>query len=144
MQELEFEIMSYETRVLPERYAGHADEDFSDILYDWMERAPWVGISLGLHFVAYMIVASIPWSTWEKEIEKPFQSDFAQVIPPEEEPPIPPDEIIICEEIIEPVIQEELTDETTETDDPLNDLIAMGDPEFQSDAAFESFALNSA
>jgi hypothetical protein len=144
LQELEFEIMSYETRVLPERYAGHADEKFSDILYDWMERAPWVGISLGLHFVAYMIVASIPWSTWEKEIEKPFQSDFAQVIPPEEEPPIPPDEIIICEEIIEPVIQEELTDETTETDDPLNDLIAMGDPEFQSDAAFESFALNSA
>ena len=46
------------------------EETFNDILYDWMGRAPWLAISLGLHFVAYFILLAIPWHLFQKPPEK--------------------------------------------------------------------------
>ncbi|MCP5022540.1 MAG: terpene cyclase/mutase family protein [bacterium] len=133
--------MSYETSAIPERYIGHEEQTFSDILYDWMERAPWVGISLGLHFVAYMILAAIPWSQTEADkgvmIEATLQDEVAIV----EDPPLPPEEIIEKPVEVDPTIQDP-TDETTETDDALPMDEAMGDPAFESDSPFDDFFNN--
>ncbi|MDF1838694.1 MAG: terpene cyclase/mutase family protein [Planctomycetota bacterium] len=135
--------MSYETRVMPDHYIGHVEESFSDILYDWMERAPWLGISLGLHFVAYMILVAIPWSTNTPEATQIIEAHFPEPVDPPEDPPIPPDEDIVEPDEIDPEITEIAPDEITETVDSPDNMDTMGDPEFNSDAAFDAIADNS-
>jgi hypothetical protein len=135
--------MNYESQGIPQAYVGHEEESFSDILNDWMERAPWVGISLGLHFVAYMILVAIPWSTQQVVVETPIDARFEQAVAAVEDPPEPPDEPIDTPVEIDPTIVELPTEDVPQTDDSLDDTIDMGELDFQSDAAFESDAINS-
>ncbi len=134
--------MSYETSAIPERYIGHEEESFSDILYDWMERAPWIGISLGLHFVAYMIIAAIPWSSNERPKDIEITARMPEEIVDVEVPPLPTEELIEKPQEIDPTIQD-TPDDATETDDSLPTDDPMGDPAFDSDSPLDSFAINS-
>lgn len=133
--------MSYETRVLPSSYVDH-DESFSDMLYEWMERAPWLGISMGLHFVAYIIMAAIPWSTNTKDETKPIEASFQEEVAKPEDPPIPPDEIIKEPDEVDPEITEIAPDDVTQEVDSPDDADPIGDPDFQSTDPFKDMAIN--
>ena len=37
------------------------DAGFSDVLYEWMNRAPWFALSAAAHLVAILVLMAIPW-----------------------------------------------------------------------------------
>ncbi len=71
------------------------EQSLSERLYEWMNAAPWVMISLAAHLLLFFIAATIPWQEFEVEEKPPF---IQAILPPEqlpfEEPPveIPPNE----------------------------------------------------
>ncbi|MEZ6017730.1 MAG: prenyltransferase/squalene oxidase repeat-containing protein [Planctomycetota bacterium] len=67
------------------------EPSFAEALHEWMGRAPWLAISLALHFVALLVLASIPWGSFE---EPPIVCICSALEVPEEvfeEPPPPPE-----------------------------------------------------
>lgn len=114
-------------------------ESFSDMLYDWMERAPWLAISGALHLVALLILAAIPWSIFEQPEEKVVHVGVDHLPEPEilepEEPeetiePEPLTEVVPEVEIDQPVQSELFTEEDSATPD--------GDPTLDSVSPFDS------
>ena len=118
------------------------EETFNDILYDWMGRAPWLAISLGLHFVAYFLLLAIPWHLFQKEPEKIIQSSIEQPPPIEEEEPEEPEEEIEEEEEVDPVIQDFEVSDHTETDSQEDFEEALGDPNDSDNSPFDSDNMN--
>ncbi len=120
------------------------DVTFNDILYDWMGRAPWLAISVAMHFVIFMILQAIPWELLGSKNQQIVQASIEQTPeevfeePPEEEP-----EEIEEEEIEEePVLKDaEVSDHNETEDDEAQD--SEGDPDFTSDSPFDSDNLNS-
>lgn len=88
------------------------ESEFLDMVYEWMEHAPWIAISAAAHVIVFLILVIVPWSLIQSDEERVI---IAQIIPtPEEliEPPPP--------EVVEPVEPQELTEPT--------DLVELLDP----------------
>jgi hypothetical protein len=47
---------------------------FTDELYEWMERAPWVALSLTMHGLILLILALIPWHLFSNEEAPIFEA----------------------------------------------------------------------
>ncbi len=118
------------------------EETFNDVLYDWMGRAPWLGISIGLHLVAFMILNSIPWEIFNPDEDTIIQASLEQPPPIEEEEPEEPEEEIEEEVEEEPVIMDqEISDHNeTENQEDLED--SLGDPDQNADSPFDSDNVN--
>ena len=114
-------------------------ESFSEALYDWMGRAPWIAISGALHLVAFLILAAIPWSIFDKPEEAVIKAHLEAPLEPEvlepEEPveiiePDPLTEVVPEVEIDQPVQSELFTEEDSTTPD--------GDPALDSVSPLDS------
>lgn len=114
-------------------------QTFNDVLAEQLQRAPYLLASALLHVLVGFILASVMLLTRE-ESETPTITASLPPPPPEvteeEEPPPPPPE----EVVEEPVVQEAEIEETTEQEA----LEETGDPDFTSDAAFDSDSWNNA
>ncbi len=114
------------------------EASFNDVLAEQIKKAPYLIGSMLLHGIIFMAVSAIMLLT-DSESSAPEIQMVAAPPPPdvEDEEPPPPEEII--EEVIEePVIQESELEETVEQES----LEEMGDPDFNSDAAFDSDSWN--
>jgi hypothetical protein len=119
------------------------ERTFNDVLYDWMNRAPYLAIAVFLHLLAFFALNAIPWNQLEKKDQKILQAEAPP--PPEEqfeEPEPEPPEEIIEEPIEEPVVsdsevvEEEVSDVQNEVDsdapespfnsDQFNNVIGIG------------------
>ena len=118
------------------------EETFNDVLYDWMGRAPWLAISLGLHFVAYFILLAIPWHLFQKPEETVIEATLPPPPPPPEEPEEEPEEEIEEVEEIEPKIQDFEISDHNETDSQEDFEEALGDPDQNNNSPFDSDNMN--
>lgn len=92
------------------------EESFHDALYEWMQRAPWLLLSGGLHFVLFLIVAAIPWSVFEPTPEQ-YITTTIDAPPEEPEPEVLPEEpdVLETEDVQDdPVIEDFTASESTE------------------------------
>jgi hypothetical protein len=112
---------------------------FNDVLYEWMNRAPWFGISAALHALVLLILAAIPWEQFQETKTNTITAQLDQIEEVVTEEPPPPEEELEEEPIEEPVLQDA---ETLETDDQQEFEEAQGEPDFSSDANFESDSFN--
>ena len=88
------------------------ETSFNDVLYDWMERAPWLALSALAHGILIVIMMAIPWDLLHPEEVKEIQASIEQT--PEEvweEPPPEEPEVIEDLETEEPVLQDSEVDE---------------------------------
>ncbi|MEL6429690.1 MAG: prenyltransferase/squalene oxidase repeat-containing protein, partial [Planctomycetota bacterium] len=119
------------------------EESFNDLVYEWMSKAPWLLISLALHFVVALIVAAIPWNAFDVE-ESPVM--VVSVEPPvetvEPEEPEPEVEIEDVETEIEPVLEELEISDVSETDND-SDLASTEGDEGLNDSPHDSISTNS-
>jgi hypothetical protein len=112
---------------------------FNDVLYEWMDRAPWLALSALAHGILLAILWVIPWDLLTPEKVNEIQASIEQTPEEvwEEPPPEEPEEIEEEEPTEEPVLQDsEITEELT--DAPTEE----GDPDFLSDSPFESDNFN--
>jgi len=120
------------------------EETFSDSLYDWMQRMPWMAVSLAAHLIVFLVIQSIPWSLFNAQDEVIIHATVAPVAPPEFEDPPPEvelEDIETPEVVDEPVLVESTDIESeTDTDQPFED--DAGDMEGLFDAPFESTSFN--
>jgi hypothetical protein len=83
-----------------------AGPTFHELLFEWMERAPWLVISLAAHVVVLLVLSLVPWRLFEDVEERPIFATLEQ--PPEvivDDPPEEPEPVIEPDEVIEePVI----------------------------------------
>ena len=77
------------------------EETFNDVLYEWMKSGPWLLLSGGLHLVAFLIVANIPWSIFDSTPDQNVQASIEQAPEPEVEEPEEPEEEIEEEEEVD-------------------------------------------
>lgn len=118
------------------RAAWEQEPSFHESLDEWMTRAPWVLLSGAAHFVAFIILAAIPWSSFEEPVVCPMVTSIEpppeEVIPPEEKlvEPIDPEPVET-----EPIIDEFPDDPNVESTDDSE--APLGDPDSSSDAPFE-------
>ena len=119
------------------------ERTFNDVLYEWMQSAPWLAISAAAHLLAYFILSAIPWSALMKS---PPPALEAKVQPPPEEPfeepEEEPEEIEEEEPIEEPVLKDAEISDHNETEDDQEYEESEGDPDFMSDSPFDSDAFN--
>ncbi|MHC4375505.1 MAG: prenyltransferase/squalene oxidase repeat-containing protein [Planctomycetota bacterium] len=89
---------------------------FNDVLYDWMDRAPFLAIALLIHVLAFFGLNMFPWEIFEKKEEIIIQAGLPTVIeePFEELEEEEPEELE--EEVIEdPIVEDtEVVEETTD------------------------------
>ena len=76
------------------------EPEFLDIVYDWMNRAPWLAISAAAHIIVFLILAVVPWSLLHTEETKEIiarmktpQEPAHERTPEEPEKPIEPPEV---------------------------------------------------
>jgi hypothetical protein len=120
-------------------------ESFNDALYDWMQRAPWLAISVAAHLVVFLILQAIPWNLFEEETETPLLTaiaappvpEFPEEPPPEEPPEIP--ELQDIDDVPEIVDTPDEID-SFDTDEPYDDTAGEADSIF--DAPFQSTAFS--
>ena len=53
---------------------------FNDVLYDWMDRAPFLAIALLIHVLAFFGLNMFPWEIFEKKEEIIIQAGLPTVI----------------------------------------------------------------
>ena len=56
------------------------EASFGDVLYDWMDRAPWMAISVAAHLLVYFIAAAIPWNDVFREDAVEIQAKIEQAL----------------------------------------------------------------
>jgi hypothetical protein len=116
------------------------EASFNEILAEQLSKAPYLIASIFIHAVIFFVVGGIMLLT-EDASETPVIEMQAAPPPPEiEEEEEPPPEETIEEVIEEPVLMESELEETVEQES----LEETGDPDFTSDAAFDSDAWNNA
>lgn len=117
---------------------------FNDVLYDWMESAPWLGISIAAHILAYFILNAVPWHIFQQDppvvIEASVQQAPEEEFVEEEEEEI--EEEIEEEPIEEPILKDAEISDHNETEDEMETESSEGDPDFLSDSPFDSDAFN--
>ena len=119
------------------------EHSFNDVLYDWMNRAPWLAISAAAHILVFFIFQSIPWAAFHSEEPPEIQASVQQT--PEEELEEPEEEIeeeVEEEPIEEPVFKDAEVSDHNETDENQDFESSEGDPDFLSDSPFDSDNLN--
>ena len=124
--------------------AWEREETFHDALYDWMRRAPWLGISLAAHLVVFFVVSAVPWNLFERRQPPAFIASIAQPEEslPEDPPPPEPEELVEPEMEEEPVVRDVDLVDSVETEIEEDFDLAEGDPDRISDAPFEEASLN--
>jgi hypothetical protein len=92
------------------------ERSFHDLLYEWMDRAPWLAISLVGHAMFFLLLAVVPWHIFEKreekivhttigELEDPFVEDVPpEVVDPVEDIETPEDPVLIDSDVTEPTM----------------------------------------
>jgi hypothetical protein len=98
------------------------EHSFSEVLYDWMGRAPWFAVSGAAHLLAFFVLTAIPWGAFHREevpeiigtIEKPAP-DIVDEIEPEELPLIPEEAELV--EDLDDMLLTESVDEISDQDD---------------------------
>ena len=110
------------------------EQSFNDVLYEWINKAPWLAISGAAHLLVFFILAAIPWDQFTKKEEKILEATLApQQEEIFEEEPEEIEEEVEEEVIEEPVLQDsEVTDEVTEDVETTTDDFLASD--FQSDS----------
>jgi len=94
--------------------AHEHEPEFLDMVYEWMESAPWVAISAAAHAILFLILVSIPWSLLDEKEEVLITATIETKTPDKFVPP--PEEIIPP---VEPPESPEDTEELIITDFPL-------------------------
>jgi len=111
---------------------------FHELLFEWMERAPWLVISLGAHVVVLLVLSLIPWELFEEVEEVRIAATLAQ--PPDEvveDQPEEPEPEIKPEEFTEdPVIIDEFVIDPSPVD-LAEDSMAEGEPDQFNPTPFE-------
>lgn len=117
---------------------------FHELLFEWMERAPWLVISLAAHVIVLLVLSLVPWALFEVADETSIVAKITQppedvVIDPEPEP-----EPEIKPEVVEtdPVL---VDDQVVVEPSPVNladDSMAEGDPDKFELAPFEDMQAN--
>jgi hypothetical protein len=74
----------------PTPWAG--ERTFHDLLYDWMQRAPWLAISAAAHLLLFFVLAAIPWAELREEEPVVIHAHLPTVVEVPYEPPAPPPE----------------------------------------------------
>ncbi len=126
--------MSHVTTTLPKPWEEEAT--FQDSLYDWINSAPWLLISLAAHAVVFFIIQAIPWTLFEPSEETIIIATIETQ--QEEEFLEPPDEVV---EIIETTENNEdviIDTPITETEASLTDADDSQIPEGNPDQIAES------
>ncbi|MEO2094728.1 MAG: hypothetical protein ABGY71_11745 [bacterium] len=131
------------TRNLPRSW--EREVTFHESLYQWMEHAPWLGISCLAHLMAILLLAIMPWSLFERSEEVILQ--VAPLAPEEEvfqvEPDEVPPEVEPIDEAVDPhLVDAELPDSVDPVLDDWNEA-PEGDPDFLTSTPFENLAWNS-
>ena len=119
------------------------EETFNDQLYEWMKSGPWLLLSGGLHGVAFLIVANIPWSIFDSTPDQNVQASIEQAPEPEIEEPEEPEEEIEEETEEEPIIEDFEVSDHNETDTNEEFEQSEGDPTMDSDSPFDKNNSNS-
>jgi hypothetical protein len=116
---------------------------FNDVLYEWMGRAPWLAISAAAHLLLYFMLMAIPWDRFNAEKVKTLQAAIEQT-PDEvfEEPKEEIEEETDIESTEEPQLKDAEISDHNEEDTQEEFHSTEGDPNFISDAPFESDAFN--
>ncbi len=120
------------------------EHTFNDVLYDWMQRAPWLGLSALAHAVLFGVLYAIPWDLLYPEPATSIQASIEQT--PEElfedPPPEEPEEIEEEEIEEEPVLKDAEISDHNETEDMEETDSSEGDPDFLADSPFDDKAFN--
>jgi len=119
------------------------EENFNDVLYDWMSRAPWLAISAAFHLVIFLIIQAVPWNLFGGDPPVEIQASIEQA--PEEVFEDPPEEIEEIEEEEpeeEPIIQDFEVSDHNETDTEEDYESTEGDPDLFSDSPFDNKDFN--
>ncbi|MEM8711985.1 MAG: hypothetical protein AAGG01_13630 [Planctomycetota bacterium] len=120
--------------------AWQEEETFAESLASWMERAPWLLISGALHFVLFLIIAAVPWSTFdpveEQLIAASLEETLEERIEIEEEPiteELPPEDSV-DEPVIESFNNYVSDDQDTADEEWVFDQPSVSENPFQGDA----------
>jgi len=116
---------------------------FNDLLYNWMNRAPWLAISAAAHLLAFFILMAVPWDKLTGKKDKVIEASIApaqeEVFEEIEEPE--PEEEPIEEPLEEPVLKEaEISDHNEEETMEYDSM--EGDPDFLNDSPFDQDQFN--
>ena len=131
-----------------DQLAAQEAQDFSDLLYEQLKNAPWVGLSILAHGAIFGILAIYPWDQADKEkqaevIQMKNMDDIAELeedVPPEIEETKPIEEM---DRVVEdPVVKDAKLSDHNETDNDQETEESLGDPRFNSDAPFEGPGTN--
>jgi len=115
------------------------EQTFQEMMAEQVKHAPWLGIAIVIHVVAFLILASLDY-TQERPPEKKLEINIPEEKPLIEEPEEPEEEPEIEEQVEEPVLQDT---EVTEVTEQVNENFE----EFTNDhkdSAFDSNSWNSA
>jgi len=117
---------------------------FNDLLYDWMERAPWLAISAVAHVMAFLLLAVIPWHVFETTPEKIVLVQAPAAVEEVFEDPViePPPVVDDVETPEDPQLQNAELDEIQQTDDAQDFEQALGEPDHIADSPLQSMSLN--
>ena len=101
------------------------EADFHDALYEWMNRAPWLAISVAAHLLIFFVLVAIPWEQFEEQRVEEFVMLPAPAPVEEFEEP---DERI--EDETEPQDEDDpvLVEEDPAIDDPSDFELEKGEP----------------
>jgi len=114
------------------------DQDFSEVLGEQLQRAPYLVASVVLHFLLALIVAGIMVLNTDAATEPPQLVAAPPMPPPDIEDVEPPEPLIVPDPIPEPVVQEADLEPTEQPES----LEALGDPNMNSDKMFDSLGDN--
>ncbi len=118
------------------------EETFHDVLYDWMDRAPWVAISLGLHFVAYFLLLASPWDMFKKSEEVIIHASPAPEIIKEEDPPEVPDEELVDIPTEDPQVVDLPDTDVVDIADDMDNEDPLGEPDQLAQSPFDNPDIN--
>jgi len=117
------------------------EHSFSEVLYDWMGRAPWFAVSGAAHLLAFFVLAAIPWDAFQREEppvliatmleDKQDLIDDVELVEPE---PVPVESEPV-EDLDDPVLTESVDEVSDETDTAFAPIIGDDSSLFEQEAA---------
>ncbi len=126
----------------PALHAWEAESSFQDQLASWLERTPWLALSLIAHALGFAILFAIPWQLLRAEEPTTITAQLEQTVEdPFVEDPLPeePEELEDVE-VEEPLMQDADVDPTDEPLDRAEDSGPASDLDLLSEETFDSEA----
>ncbi len=110
-------------------------DDFRENLYEWMQRTPWLLVSVAAHVFLFFALAAIPWEYLKDPPDQPViivakRDDPLPIVdPPDERDPVTPVETPADPELMDSSIDEttEIVDSQLDLSDALEDLAPFDD-----------------